>query len=91
MAVFGLGVMLGPILGPTLGGWRWAFYVNVPFGVISALGILLFLGRRADRPLAGRLDWLGFATPGSASEHCSSFSIAASGSTSSLRTRSRSR
>jgi DHA2 family multidrug resistance protein len=98
MAVFGLGVMLGPILGPTLGGWltdsyswRWVFYVNVPFGVISALGILLFLGRRADRPLAGRLDWLGFATPGSASEHCSSSSTAASGSTSSLRTRSRSR
>jgi len=32
------------------------------FGVLCALGILLFLGRRADWPLAGRLDWLGFAT-----------------------------
>jgi DHA2 family multidrug resistance protein len=71
MAVFGLGVMLGPILGPTLGGWltdsyswRWVFYVNVPFGVLCALGILLFIGRRANRPLAGRLDWLGFATLG---------------------------
>ena len=71
MAVFGLGVMLGPILGPTLGGWltdsyswRWVFYVNVPFGILCALGILLFLGRRADRPMAGRLDWLGFATLG---------------------------
>jgi MFS transporter, DHA2 family, multidrug resistance protein len=71
MAVFGLGVMLGPILGPTLGGWltdsyswRWVFYVNVPFGVLCAIGILLFLGRRAERPLAGRLDWLGFATLG---------------------------
>ena len=71
MAVFGLGVMLGPILGPTLGGWltdsyswRWVFYVNVPFGLLCALGIVLFLGRRADRPLAGRLDWLGFATLG---------------------------
>jgi DHA2 family multidrug resistance protein len=69
MAVFGLGVMLGPILGPTLGGWltdsyswRWVFYVNVPFGILCVLGILLFLGRRADRPMAGRLDWLGFAT-----------------------------
>src|SRR6202158_2347522 len=69
MAVFGLGVMLGPILGPTLGGWltdsyswRWVFYVNVPFGILCALGILLFLGRRAERPLAGRLDWLGFAS-----------------------------
>jgi MFS transporter, DHA2 family, multidrug resistance protein len=71
MAVFGLGVMLGPILGPTLGGWltdsyswRWVFYVNVPFGVLCALGILLFLGRRAEWPMAGRLDWLGFATLG---------------------------
>jgi MFS transporter, DHA2 family, multidrug resistance protein len=68
-AMFGLGVMLGPILGPTLGGWltdsyswRWVFYVNLPVGVLCALGIMLFLGRRADRPLAGRLDWLGFAT-----------------------------
>jgi MFS transporter, DHA2 family, multidrug resistance protein len=71
MAVFGLGVMLGPILGPTLGGWltdsyswRWVFYVNVPLGLLCALGILLFLGRRADRPLARRLDWLGFAALG---------------------------
>jgi DHA2 family multidrug resistance protein len=69
MAVFGLGVMLGPILGPTLGGWltdsyswRWVFYVNLPLGVLCALGIFLFLGRRADRPLARRLDWLGFAS-----------------------------
>jgi DHA2 family multidrug resistance protein len=71
MAVFGLGVMLGPILGPTLGGWltdsyswRWVFYVNVPLGVLCALGIVLFLGRRNDRPLARRLDWLGFAALG---------------------------
>jgi DHA2 family multidrug resistance protein len=69
MAIFGLGVMLGPILGPTLGGWltdsyswRWVFYVNLPLGVLCALGIFLFLGRRADRPLARRLDWLGFAS-----------------------------
>src|SRR6202049_545123 len=67
MAVFGLGVMLGPLLGPTLGGWltdsyswRWVFYVNVPFGILCVLGILLFLGRRADRPMAGRLDWRRF-------------------------------
>ncbi len=71
MAVFGLGVMLGPILGPTLGGWltdsyswRWVFYVNVPFGVLCALGLLLFLGRRTDRPPARRLDWFGFSTLG---------------------------
>jgi len=69
MAVFGLGVMLGPILGPTLGGWltdsyswRWVFYVNLPLGVLCAFGIFLFFGRHADRPLARRLDWLGFAS-----------------------------
>jgi DHA2 family multidrug resistance protein len=63
--------MLGPILGPTLGGWltdsyswRWVFYVNVPFGVLCALGIQLFLGQRADRPLAARFDWFGFAALG---------------------------
>src|ERR1700731_2451537 len=68
MAVFGLGVMLGPILGPTLGGWltdsyswRWVFYVNVPFGILCALGIGLFLGRRADRAKGRRVDRLGFA------------------------------
>jgi len=71
MAVFGLGVMLGPILGPTLGGWltnsyswRWVFYVNVPFGVLCVFGIQMFLGRRADHPLAARFDWFGFAALG---------------------------
>ncbi|SDR63478.1 MFS transporter, DHA2 family, multidrug resistance protein [Rhizobiales bacterium GAS113] len=71
MAVFGLGVMLGPILGPTLGGWltdsyswRWVFYVNVPFGAFCVVSILLFLGRRADRPTAGTFDWFGFGMLG---------------------------
>ncbi len=49
MAIWGMGVMLGPILGPTLGGyltdaynWRWVFYVNVPFGIASVVGIWMF-------------------------------------------------
>ncbi len=49
MAVWGVGVMVGPILGPTLGGWltesydwRWIFYINVPFGIFSFLGLALF-------------------------------------------------
>ncbi|MDF2690676.1 MAG: family efflux transporter permease subunit [Gammaproteobacteria bacterium] len=44
MALWGAGVMIGPILGPTLGGyltdianWRWTFYVNVPIGILTAL------------------------------------------------------
>ncbi len=50
MAIIGIGMMLGPILGPTLGGyitevsnWRWVFLVNVPLGLISMAGIWIFL------------------------------------------------
>jgi DHA2 family multidrug resistance protein len=50
MALWGLGVMVGPILGPTLGGyltenysWRWVFYINLPFGMLALAGILAFL------------------------------------------------
>lgn len=55
MALWGVGVMVGPILGPTLGGWltdelswRWAFYINLPVGVLAWLGILLTMPRRHD-------------------------------------------
>ncbi len=44
MAVFGLGVVVAPVLGPTLGGWltdtyswRWAFYINIPVGILAVL------------------------------------------------------
>jgi len=44
MAIFGLGAMLGPIVGPLLGGWitdslswRWIFYINIPIGVLSII------------------------------------------------------
>jgi DHA2 family multidrug resistance protein len=66
MAIWGMGVMIGPILGPTLGGyltelynWRYVFYVNLPFGVLATLG-LLFLMPRAERQSELRFDWLGF-------------------------------
>ncbi len=46
MALWGVGIMVGPILGPTLGGyltdnfnWRWVFYINLPVGVLAWLGI----------------------------------------------------
>ena len=52
MALWGLGVMVGPVLGPTLGGylteyysWRWAFYINLPVGILAVLGILAFHAR----------------------------------------------
>jgi DHA2 family multidrug resistance protein len=50
MALFGMGVMVGPVLGPVLGGWltenyswRWVFYINLPIGIIALLGIVAFL------------------------------------------------
>src|SRR3546814_11598695 len=50
MAMWGVGVMVGPILGPTLGGyltefytWRWVFYINLPFGILALIGILSFV------------------------------------------------
>jgi len=68
MAVWGMGVIIGPIIGPTLGGWltdnyswRSVFYINVPFGVLSALGILIFI-RDTRHGRREAFDWFGFAT-----------------------------
>jgi MFS transporter, DHA2 family, multidrug resistance protein len=68
MGLWGMGVMVGPILGPTLGGWltenydwRWVFYINVPFGVVAATGLLLLL-KETPRTGAAKLDWMGFGT-----------------------------
>ncbi|HEX5317664.1 MAG TPA: MDR family MFS transporter [Stellaceae bacterium] len=67
MAIWGIGTMLGPIIGPALGGWltdnftwRWVFYINLPVGVLCALGIALFIHetRHAHRE---RFDAMGFA------------------------------
>ena len=67
MAIWGMGVMIGPIMGPTLGGfltenynWRWVFYINVPFGLLAAAGLLIFLPKMRD-PGGSRFDWFGFA------------------------------
>jgi DHA2 family multidrug resistance protein len=66
MAIWGMGVMLGPIMGPTVGGWltehynwRWVFYINLPFGLLAAAGLMVFLpsGGGQDRL---RFDWIGF-------------------------------
>ncbi len=66
MAVWGMGVMIGPILGPTLGGyltemynWRYVFYINLPFGLLATLGLLLFM-HETDHESHLRFDWLGF-------------------------------
>ena len=65
-SIFGMAVVIGPVIGPTVGGmlselygWRWAFYMVVPVGLLSFIGLRLTLPR--DRP-TGRvsLDWMGF-------------------------------
>ena len=65
-SIFGMGAVLGPVIGPALGGyladlysWRWAFYVIVPVGFLSFVGLRLTLPPDAEnRPT--RLDWTGF-------------------------------
>src|SRR6185295_6335655 len=66
MAIWGMGVMLGPILGPTLGGiltdaysWRWVFYINVPFG-IAACALLMVFFKDTARDAKLKFDWFGF-------------------------------
>ena len=56
MALWGMGIMIGPILGPILGGWltetanwRWVFFVNLPIGVLSLAALIAFLPRRPQR------------------------------------------
>jgi DHA2 family multidrug resistance protein len=66
MALWTMGVMIGPIFGPILGGWltenyswRWVFYINVPFGIVTAFGLLTFL-KESSYGKSARLDWIGF-------------------------------
>lgn len=69
MSIFGVIVLIGPILGPVLGGylaeevtWRWCFFLNLPVGI--ALSILLLVGLPKQSPnlgLIAKADWLGIA------------------------------
>jgi DHA2 family multidrug resistance protein len=69
MAIWGLGVMVGPVLGPTLGGWltdvaswRWTFYINLPVGALSIFLAWQFISETQTR--ARRMDWTGLALLG---------------------------
>jgi len=65
MGIVGVPMLMGPIIGPILGGWlvddvswRWIFYVNIPVGVVAIIAALRLLPRDEPAP-AERLDWLG--------------------------------
>src|SRR5260370_34875921 len=69
MAVFGLGVVVAAIIGPTLGGWipdnyswRWIFYINIPIGILAIFMARTFIEDppyiKNQRP--GRIDYIGF-------------------------------
>ncbi|MBW7921075.1 MAG: multidrug efflux MFS transporter [Rubellimicrobium sp.] len=66
MAIYGAGIMVGPIIGPTLGGWltesfdwRWVFFINLPVGGLALVGIAFFMPHGMTR--ARRFDIFGFA------------------------------
>ena len=66
MAIWGIGVVLGPTLGPMLGGWltdnyswRWVFYINVPFGILAVLGVLAYFPDTTHERKT--FDFFGFA------------------------------
>jgi MFS transporter, DHA2 family, multidrug resistance protein len=67
MSIWGMGVMMGPIMGPSLGAWltetyswHWVFFVNLPFGIFTVIGLMVFMDEtKQDSEL--RFDWFGFA------------------------------
>ncbi len=66
MALWGAGIMVGPIIGPTLGGWltesfnwRWVFFINLPVGIVAFLGCLVYLPAVGKR--LRNFDFFGFA------------------------------
>jgi DHA2 family multidrug resistance protein len=66
MSIWGMGVMLGPIMGPTIGGWltetyswHWVFLINLPIGLVTLVGLSLFMDE-TNRRTHLRFDWTGF-------------------------------
>ena len=75
MAIWGAGVIVGPILGPVLGGWltenyrwRWCFYINLPVGILAFAGVFLF--STETQPRRRRFDLAASCCSASASGPC---------------------
>lgn len=65
-ALFGIGVFMGPTIGPTLGGfitenysWPWIFFINVPIGILAAVSCYFLLTEPAEKPVLRKIDWTG--------------------------------
>src|SRR3954452_6168483 len=66
-AIYGMGVIIGPAIGPTLGGWitdnfswQWIFYINIPFGILATILTLTYVKEPHEKMRAGRMDWFAF-------------------------------
>jgi DHA2 family multidrug resistance protein len=66
--IFSLGVIVGPALGPLLGGvitdnltWRWAFFINIPVGILAAAAVYMVLRNPIKPQKDKQLDWIGLA------------------------------
>ena len=91
MAIWGIGVMLGPIMGPTLGAWltdnyswHWVFFINLPIGILTVLGLMVFMDETKTAGTScvstGSDSWRSL----SVSARCNSCSTAASRSAGSI-------
>lgn len=67
-ALFGIGIFIGPTIGPTLGGfitenysWPWIFYINIPIGILAAVSCYFLLNESPLRGEKRRIDWIGIA------------------------------
>lgn len=67
-ALFGVGVFIGPTIGPTLGGfitehysWPWIFYINLPIGVAAAISCYFLLTEPVIKTVVKKIDWTGIA------------------------------
>ncbi|WP_214072756.1 DHA2 family efflux MFS transporter permease subunit [Mucilaginibacter sp. dw_454] len=65
-AIFGIGVFIGPTIGPTMGGiiidnysWPLIFYINVPIGILAATSCYFLLTEPSIKPTVNKVDWLG--------------------------------